>query len=106
MFPQDYVALCVPFTVVKDFIAKASPELLRHRYADACFFTFVRNQQPDMMLGQSAEWTYFYRCDYMRTQASRSGADDTEGAFSFILSYCPTRRYEDVLRARDQNRLP
>lgn len=102
VIPQDYVALCVPFKILEEFIGKAPPEVLRHRYADACFLTFVRAKQPDMLLGQTEHWTYFYRFDTNRPQASLSGASDAEGAFSFILAYCPTRDYTDVLRARDQ----
>jgi hypothetical protein len=102
MFPQEYVALCVPFRILRDFISRASPELLRHRYADACFFTFARAKQPDMMLGQAAYWTYFYRFDDTRLQASQTGASDAEGAFAFLLAYCPSRKYEDALKARDQ----
>lgn len=104
-YPQDYVALCVPFKLVSEFVSKASPELLRHRYADACFFTFVRAKAPGMKLGQSADWMYFYRFDDTRPQAALSGASDDDGAFSFILAYCPTRSYDDVLKARDHCKL-
>ena len=103
--PQDYVALCVPFRILEEFIAKASPELLRHRYADVCFLTFVRAKDPKMKIGQTQYWTYFYRFDDKREQASLTGASDAEGAFAFILAYCPTRKFEDVLRARDQAKL-
>ncbi|KAJ3269651.1 hypothetical protein HK104_005087 [Borealophlyctis nickersoniae] len=69
-FPDDYVALCVPFTVLKEYVAKCSPTLLQHRYCDVCFFTYVRALHGNMFLGQPAHWTYFYRFDETRPQSA------------------------------------